>query len=36
MSTEQSEIVDPLATYQEFLPSLVQLDFFVFKVRFVR
>ena len=27
MSTEQSEIVDPLATYQEFLPSLVQLDF---------
>ena len=27
MSTEQSEIVDPLAAYQEFLPSQVQLDF---------
>ena len=27
MSTEQSEIVDPLVGYQEFLPSQVQLDF---------
>ena len=27
MSTEQSEIVDPLVAYQEFLPSQVQIDF---------